>query len=191
MIKLYYTPRSHFARKVRILLDAWKHPVELFDVGNVASSEAFGGNPLMKVPALVDGETTMWESDHIATYLVRKLDPHDTYDVLTRDVDTLNARAALNGIMNAEVSVILARRTGIDTGQYTRFTKILESIHRSLQWLEESAVFPTKPSYLGFHLVCVLDHLRLYELVELDYPRLTKIANQLSSLPYVAKSAPS
>ena len=36
MMKLYYTPRSHFARKVRILAAALKLDFELIDVGNVA-----------------------------------------------------------------------------------------------------------------------------------------------------------
>ena len=43
-MKLYFTPRLHFSRKVRILLDAWKVEVELLDVGNVgrSSGDAFG-----------------------------------------------------------------------------------------------------------------------------------------------------
>jgi len=70
-MKLYFTPRSHFSRKVRILLHAWKLEVELIDVGNVGatSSHAFGPNPLMKVPTLLDGGPSIFDSDHIAQYL--------------------------------------------------------------------------------------------------------------------------
>src|SRR5688572_19364517 len=100
-MKLYFTPRSHFSRKVRILVDAWKLEVELLDVGNVASmgSEAFGPNPLMKVPTLVDGSSSIIDSDHIAQYLVRRHDPQDAFGVLTNDVELLNARAIMNGVM--------------------------------------------------------------------------------------------
>ena len=66
-MKLTYTPKSHFARKVRILLDAWGAAVDLVDVGNVAeSANIFAGNPLMMVPALTDGEVTVFEPEMTA-----------------------------------------------------------------------------------------------------------------------------
>lgn len=192
-MKLYFTPRSHFSRKVRILLSAFGAPVELIDAGNVAerSPEAFGPNPLMKVPTLVDGETVVFDSDHIATYLTERLDPSDSFAVLSRDVATLNARAIMNGVMAAEVELILAQRTGIDIGAHRRFDKIFASIRRSLEWLEERRdIVPLEPSYLGFHLVCMWDHLALYDLVELPYPALSERVARISSIPYVASSAP-
>ena len=47
-MKLYFTPRSHFSRKVRMLLQAWRLEVELIDVGNVVatSSISAGGAQL-------------------------------------------------------------------------------------------------------------------------------------------------
>ncbi|ATH09113.1 hypothetical protein BIY24_14520 [Halobacteriovorax marinus] len=38
-MKLYATPRSHFSRKVRILLELYSIPYEFIDVGNVADSD--------------------------------------------------------------------------------------------------------------------------------------------------------
>jgi glutathione S-transferase len=192
-MKLHYTPRSHFSRKVRILLDAWQVPVELIDAGNVGdmAPEAFGPNPLMKVPALIDGDRSILDSDHIARYLVRRHDPLDTFAVLTEEVPLLNARAVMNGVMAAEVEVLLARRAGLDTTGLRRFDKILDSIRRGLDWLEtHAAVVPQAPSYAGFHLTCLWDHLTLYGLVPLAHPRLQAHATRLSQLPYVAASAP-
>lgn len=192
-MKLYFTPRSHFSRKVRILLDAWSLQVETIDVGNVAaaSAEAFGPNPLMKVPTLIDGDRSIFDSDHIARYLVRQHDPSDSFGVLLEDVDLLNARAVMNGVMAAEVELILARRTGLDTTTHRRFDKSLESIGAGLGWLETHAqVFPQRPSYAGFHLTCVWDHLTLYRVVDLEYDRLREHVARLSALPYVAASAP-
>lgn len=192
-MKLYFTPRSHFSRKVRILLEAWAMDAELIDVGNVASmsDDAFGPNPLMKVPTLIDGSSSIIDSDHIAQYLVRRHDPRDAFQVLTNDVELLNARAVMNGLMAAEVEVILARRTGTDTSEHRRFDKIIESIRRGLDWLEDHATaIPEHPSYAGFHLTCLWDHLALYGIVELQHPKLGEHVARISSLPYVAATVP-
>lgn len=192
-MKLYYTPRSHFSRKVRILLDAINVQVDLIDVGNVANalSEAFGPNPLMKVPTLIDGDQIIFESDHIAQYIVRKYDPHDRFRVLTHDVYDLNARAVMNGIMATEVELILAARTGIDTQIHLRYNKMRKLISDGLAWLDARAIpFPGQPSYLTFHLVSMWDHLKLYDSVPLNYPKLNSCVTHFSSLSYVAASLP-
>jgi glutathione S-transferase len=191
-MQLIYTPRSHFSRKVRILLAALGLEAELVDAGNVAGSEpaAFGPNPLLKVPTLIDEGRVVFDSDHIAAYLVRTHDPADRYRVLTDDVETANARAVLNGIMALEVELILAARTGLDT-DHARFAKMRASIERGLGWLEAgSGVFDGDPSYLGFHLAALWDHVALYRLVDLDYPRLRSRVDAYSALPFVAASRP-
>jgi len=190
-MKLYFTPRSHFSRKVRILIAAWSLDVELVDAGNVAEQEAFGGHPLMTVPSLsLDGET-IFEADHIAQVLTRRFDPDDRFAVLTTDPGQLNWRAVLNGIMAAEVELILAQRTGVDTS-HPRFVKKRRAIERGLDWLEAQAdLCPPEPSYGGFHLVCMWDHVGLYEVVERRHPRLKELATQLSAHDYVAASNPS
>lgn len=193
MLKLFYTPKSHFSRKVRILSDALNLEIDLIDIGNVAdnSVELFGENPLMKVPTLVDEEIAVFDSDHIAKYIVAKFDPSDRFDVLTRDVQTLNARSIMNGVMSAEVELILAQRTGIDTTKYQRFTKIKDSIVNGLSWLEDNAdIFSTEPSYLGFHLVVMHDHLAHYEFASPECPKLEQKIRQLSSIEFIKQSAP-
>ena len=149
-MKLCYTPRSHFSRKVRILLDAWGIAVDLIDAGNVAESnaDAFADNPLLRVPALVDEDTWIVDSDHIARYLTVRHDPDDRFSVLADDVNTLNLRAIMNGVMANEVEVILAQRTGIDIGAHQRFAKLTQAIVNGLDWLEANASqIPNRPCY--------------------------------------------
>lgn len=192
-MRLFYTPRSHFSRKVRILLDAWSCRVELVDVGNVADADAaaFAGHPLMKVPTLVDDGVWVIDSDHIARYLTKAVDPQDRFDVLADDVSTLNQRAVMNGIMSAEVEVILAARTGIDVHAHGRFHKLLQSMTNGLEWLDRRVdALPTEPTYIGFHAVCLWDHLALYGLVPLPYDRLHSYVRRISKAPFVAQSAP-
>lgn len=193
MLKLYYTPKSHFSRKVRILADALKIDLELIDVGNVAelSTEIFGSNPLMKVPTLIDHQRVVFDSDHIAQYLVQRFDSGDQFGVITSDVMTLNTRSVMNGVMSSEVELILAARTGIDTKAYSRYAKITGSITKGLEWLEAHVdVFPAPPSYLGFHLVAMWDHLVLYDCVPLEYPQLSDTVKRLSEFEYVLVSVP-
>lgn len=194
-MKLYATPMSHFSRKVRILLDLYKVPYELVDVGNVAEGDlaTFASNPLMKVPVLVDGDTWLIESDHIAHHLARVLDPQDRYRVRASALEDLNFRAVLNGIMADEVRVILARRTGVPTAQFQFFADALESIENGLRWLEAAAArFDTaSPGYREFHLVCMFQHVDWYELVPLEYPRLRAIVDEvLRKVPELARTAP-
>jgi glutathione S-transferase len=193
-MQLLYTPRSHYSRKVRLVLGALGLEATLVDVGNAAVAQAavFGPNPLMKVPTLVDDDCVVFDSDHIAQYLVHRYDPDDRLGVLDGRAATLNARAVMNGAMAAEVELILAARTGIDTTAHARFDKLRAVIDRALAWLEaNAAVFPETPSYLGFHLVSLWDHLALYDLRPLAaYPRLQTLAAHLDARPAIAASRP-
>jgi len=188
-MKLYYTPRSHYSRKVRILMGGLGLDAELIDVGDVSSHvpDQFGLNPLMKVPTLHHGDTVLFESDHIAQYLVRTFDPEDRFKVLTTDTETLNARAVMNGIMAAEVEFILSKRTGMDVEAYLRFQKLNAVIRDGVQWLEDHAsLFTGEPSYADFHLVSMTKHLRYYDLIPFEFPTLTKRVNTIARIDYVA-----
>ena len=190
-MKLFYTPRSHFARKVRILAAALDVDLDLVDVGNVGDSEDFADNPLMAVPAVVDGDRSIIDSDHIASYIAGD---DDAFKVRTRDAQHLNARAVMNGVMSAEVEVLLARRSGIDVDKYARFEKKRETIRHGLGWLEErAAIFDGPPHYAHFHLVAMWDHIMLHHetlQVDLDHPALRANTGRTNALDFVVQSRP-
>jgi glutathione S-transferase len=149
-MRLYYTPRSHYSRKVRMLMGGLHLATELVNVGNVAESNSalFGENPLMKVPTLVDGDKTIFDSDNIAQYLVRTYDRKDTFQVLTTKIDELNARSVMNGVMAAEVELIMAERTGKPFVDSTRCGTLffLDSDGSRRTWM----YFPTNRRILVF-----------------------------------------
>lgn len=192
--QLFFTPKSHFARKVRILALAWEVKLDYIDIGNVGQNSkiCFGNNPLMKVPTLVDGKKVVFDSDHIAQYMTSKYDPTDVYQVLTRDTELMNLRCIMNGIMAAEVEILLARRSGIATHGLARYDKLLSSMETGLQWLEDHiALFPDERSYACFHLVCMWDHIALYDVVSLKpYPKLAALVARVSLFPFVRNTAP-
>ena len=193
-MKLYATPLSHFARKVRVLLDLYTVPYEMIHVGNVAeiNMDALGDNPLMQVPVLVDDQTWLIDSDHIAEYIVKKFDPDDRYKVFITDPFDLNARAIMNGIMDNEVKIVLAQRTELPTEKYVYFDKARQSIDNALQWLEQNSkqFSPQNPGYREIHLVCLWQHLSYYEMVPLNYPQLQNLVAQLAESPPLIKTAP-
>lgn len=188
-MQLYYTRHSHFSRKVRILLEGLGIPVELVNSGDTAGMDParFGHSPLRRVPVLKDGDTLVFDSDVIAGHLVRTHDPADRFRVLRHDLPTLNARSVLNGVMGAEVELILAARTGLDTSGLLRFEKARQVIAAGLEWLEGQAhLFAGEPDYLGFHLVCMWEHLhRFGHLPRLTLPRLARHAERIGELPMV------
>lgn len=193
-MKLFATPKSHFSRKVRLLLDHLELPYELVDVGNVAHGaiSQFQGNPVMSVPVLEDGDQWMIESDHIASYLARSYGRDDRYAVLTESTDLLNARAVMNGIMANEVKLILSERTGLDPTHHAYFQKAKTSMIKSLEWLEQRAALlnADQAAYLDFHFISMWDHLNTYGLLPLPYPQLEKAAVALGSSQRIRMSAP-
>lgn len=168
-VKLVGTPLSHFARKVRVLLDLYQQPYAFEDIGNVAFTKLpsdAGGNPMLRVPVLHIGDDMLIESDHIASYLVDRLDAdHDRYEVLSRKLSDLNVRAIINGVMNEEVKLIVAGRHQLETEGVTYFEKSRASMQHGLQWLEQHhrLFLPEpQPKYRDLHLVCLWDHLAYY-----------------------------
>ncbi|MEM6746844.1 MAG: glutathione S-transferase family protein [Pseudomonadota bacterium] len=193
MIRLVATPRSHFSRKIRLLMDHLGIPYTIDDVGNVADDQlsAFSDNPALSVPTLIDRDVVVFESDHIASYLVRTYDPNDSFSVLTADTLALNARAILNAIMTSEVKLILAQRTGLNTEGVPYFQKAEKVIREGLLWLEQQAdLFFGGPSYAHFHLVSMWDHLVLFGPPRPETPRLEAIIAKLHKRLLIVQSAP-
>ncbi len=194
-MKLYATQLSHFSRKVRVLLDLYSVPYEIIDAGNVAESnvEAFGNNPVMKVPTLVDGSDWLIESDHIANYIVDKFDSSDRYEVKLRTVLDMNIRAILNEVMAEEVKIVLGKRTKIPIEQYSFFDKALLSIEKGLEWLNQNfpAVDQGAIKYRDIHLVCLCQHLAYNKIVSLDrYEHLNACVATVANTPEIQKTSP-
>lgn len=76
MIQLLGRATSANVQKVIFLLEELHLPYERKDYGrqfeNTATPEYVAMNPMKKVPTLVDGETTVWQSNTILRYLASK-----------------------------------------------------------------------------------------------------------------------
>ena len=193
-MKLYATPLSHFSRKIRILLAElgipfeWVRPPGVMD----AVSKDYGDNPLLRIPTLVDGDHTLIESDHVARYIVAKHDPRDWFGVNSVEVDALNRLAVANGVMANEVTIILAKRGGLDITGAVYFAKLLTAIEQGMAWLD-ARIAPDAPfDYRDIALICMWQHVEHYGLVAaLDrYPRIATRVAMFADRPSVATTSP-
>lgn len=192
-MKLYSTPLSHFSRKVRIIADLLNLKMDYQDIGNVAEIgiEKFAGNPLMGVPVLIDNDVWMIDSDNITSHLVRKYDHLDTYKVLSTNINDLNIRAVLNGIMSNEVRLIMGKRTGIAIDEYPYFQKAKLSIMESLKWIEDRLqLFQSEQLLFNqIHLVCAVDHLDYFGLVDISgFQEILKLVKAINTDSRIFKS---
>lgn len=194
--RLYGTPLSHFTRKIRILLAELGVAFDFVRGTSVlaTTSASYGDNPLLRVPALVDGDDTVIESDHIARYLVGKYDPADRFAVRSERVADLNHLAVVNGIMDNEVVLILAKRGGFtDLESVAYFRKLAAAIDSGLAWLDahtdpDDATF----DYGDIVTICMWQHVVHYEMVQgLDvHRRVAARVARFAERPSVAGTAP-
>lgn len=187
--KLYGTPRSHFTRIVRIACHELGLDVEWIDVGNVGTAQPFGGNPLMQVPVLVDGERTVWDSHNICRYLVERQGA-DPLGIESLDWAGRNLVSVIHGVMSAEVRLILAERCGMDTTGGV-FDKARETIRAGLGWIDERIEGEAGLTYPAVCTVAMWDHLLLYgNAARGDAPRIERVVERLGEHASVARTRP-
>ena len=196
---LHLTPQSHFSRKVRIVLAELGLEYECAyapDLLSRAPSD-FGGNPILRVPVLEDGEEWVVESDAITRYLLETYDGgRDRFHYFGMTPPQRNALSILSAIMGAEVELILSQRSGIgaDEGRLY-FARYRGVIRHGLSWIEEHAAAlwpPADFSYLDVALICMWDHLR-YNMVADGLEACSWIAGRTAKFrmrPSVAATSP-
>jgi glutathione S-transferase len=163
---------------------------------NVLGTEVatYGDNPLMRVPTLEHAGETIFGSDHIARYVVGAFDPADRFGVASARVRDLNRLAVVNGIMDNEVVLILAKRGGLaDLESVAYFRKLATAIDAGLAWLDghtdpDAASF----DYADITTVCMWQHVTHYGIAKgLDrYPRIASRVARFSERPSVAGTTP-
>ncbi len=189
-LRLFGTPRSHFTRIVRIVGLELGVPLESVDVGNVGRAEAFGGNPLMKVPALVDGAISIWGSANICRYLVQKAG-RDPLRVCALDWAQTDLVYVIEGVMSAGVQLILAARAGLEP-QGGPFDKVRATIVAGLGFIDQHLVAGSALDYTHVCAVAMWDHLLLYELASVEQgPAVDAIARRFAERPSIAGTRPS
>jgi glutathione S-transferase len=193
-VKLYGTPLSHFTRKLRILFAELEIDFELVRTPGVLApgADAYGNNPLMRVPTLVDGNVTLIESDHIARHVVSKRDPGDRFRVRSEDARDLNRLAITNGIMANEVVLILAKRGGLeDVDNVAYFRKLRSAIDGGLAWLDANVDLDAQLDYADIAMISMWQHVLHYGFASADqHGRIAARVARFAERPSVASTTP-
>jgi glutathione S-transferase len=175
MLTLLHTLGSPFARKVRIVLEekgleyekdiqsASKRPLEIFSAQN----------PSLTIPVLIDGETTIFESNLIVEYLLTTYPGNAPGSpkpplaaTLTRpdhrweDAKTL---AVLESMANTMVNMRFYSASGVDVKDVAYGRRQQRRFNACLDWLEKRATaegfIPGVFSLQDIGLICPLGYL--------------------------------
>ena len=185
MIKFYFTKRSPFARKVKILLSELRSPHDPVEIiPDLQSSSLFGEEyeklvPSLKVPAIETDGNIIFESNAVMTYLyqTRVSDGEDGAEIpLAPSVirpekvweDTM-ILTTIDTILDSVVNVVLMGRSGTEPEGHPYLSRQLARAHSCLDWLEIRAsangFWPGFFSVADINLICMLQYLQSNNLV--------------------------
>ena len=140
-MKLYYSEASPYARKVRVLLCELEllDSCELIPTNPLEQSELLANaNPLVKVPCLVVGEQSLFDSDVICDYLLTETDNPFHLAIDTKDWSSKVLYACANGLLDVAVDrrKELALRSDTSPSEYW-LARYQQAINHSLSFLEQ------------------------------------------------------
>jgi glutathione S-transferase len=196
-MQLYGTPPSHFTRKARVLLQELGLPYEFVKLEKIleTGAEKFASNPLHLFPVLVHGEERIFDSDAICEYLIERFGKERGWpsffpstDHKTKDRQRM---VIINGGMSAGVSVIRARRSGLeDWSKHAYLRQEKEAITGALNWLERDlngreSYYPGQFTMLDIALQCFLEWAEFREMCDRwqDLPGLTNFMRSHANRP--------
>lgn len=204
-MRLYGTPPSHFTRKVRVVLQELKVPYEfvvlekLLEVGE----EKFAGNPLHLFPVLEDGTQRLFDSSLICEYLLERYGQGKELASFLPPVENKvrdqKRLVVMNGAMSAGVTLIRAKRSGIEnTNDYSFFRQEKAALAGAFRWLERElgsaeSFYPGRLTMLDINLQCLLEWAVFRELniPEAETPNLVRFRDAFATRPSFRDTHPS
>jgi glutathione S-transferase len=211
MIRLYFTPNSPYARKVRIVLaeKGIEFKPEVPAVAPSGSGQFFpksyeAMNPNLRIPLLEDNGLRLWESGLILDYLLKnypkqtaKADPPFAGS-LTRPERHWQDMLILNTIetlLDSGINVFQFIRGGLQPDQVPYLRREAERAQSELDWLETQITadgfWPGTFSALDSNLICTLAWLDLRNPVPWrGRPRLEAFMDRHGARPSVQTTRP-
>jgi glutathione S-transferase len=144
-MKLYCSHNSPYARKVRVVLAELGIAYEpiLTDVNHLPPDYA-RANPNLRIPCLLDGERTLFESNVIVDYLLGRGSapagpPPPLARTMTRPSHDLEERlvlATIDTLLDSGLNLFVLSRDGIRPEQSGTLRRELRRMQAELDWLE-------------------------------------------------------
>lgn len=132
---LYGSHPSPYVRRVRMLLEGTDYQFATVDVYNDEGRHAYEAvTPIKKMPVLVDGELTIFDSHVICEHLRRKLGMPEF------SIEQLNLVSAVDSVNDSLIVLFMAGRSGLEVSEQTLIFQLqMERIPSSLAWLNKQA----------------------------------------------------
>lgn len=109
---LYGSETSPFVRRIRMLLETIPYDFRLLNIFETEDALTLNRiNPVNQIPVLTDGGTTIWDSRQIFNYVNARHKLHEM------SWETENTLTAIDGAMNAGVTLLLMKRSGMNTDE--------------------------------------------------------------------------
>lgn len=189
-MKLYGSLTSPYVRRLRVWMADIDH--EFINL-NIFSPEGrrflVDSNPTMKIPMLVDGDNTVFDSGVIQRYVAKKL------DLPPLSWEQENTISIINAANDSLVELLLCQRSGLETDSGAMFFKLQhDRIGTVLAVLEQQVDGPLNEAwtYDAVCLFCLIDWIEFRSLWDLNpYPRLRAFAAANREREICRDSAPS
>lgn len=168
---LYGSLPSPYVRRIRMLMDGMDYQFEAVDIYNDEKRAEYAEvSPIKKLPVLVDGDQTVFDSHVICEYLRRK------EGMPEQPIDEQNLIAAVDGVNDSLIVLFMGKRSGLEVSEDTLIFKLqLGRIPDTLAWLEKQA---EQGAFAEWHmatiaLISLLDWAEFRELYDFSaYPAL-------------------
>ncbi len=189
-MKLVGSSMSPYVRRLRLFLEGKAFEFINLNIYSPEGREALASyTPAMKIPVLVDGEQTIYDSRAIHRYLVSTHFPETPMNWHQENLLSL-----IDAANDSYVILLLSKRSGIDTDADMLIANLQkERIERTLQLLEQSVADGDFADwhYPAMCLFCLLDWISFRELEDLSrYTALHSFHQQHLTSPGVSNSDP-
>ncbi len=189
-MKLVGSSMSPYVRRLRLFLEGKAFEFINLNIYSPEGREALARyTPAMKIPVLVDGEQTIYDSRAIHRYLVSTHFPETPMSWHQENLLSL-----IDAANDSYVILLLSKRSGIDTDADMLIANLQkERIERTLQLLEKSVASGELAdwNYPAMCLFCLLDWISFRELEDLSrYAALNTFHQQHLTSPGVNDSDP-
>lgn len=187
-MKLIGSTTSPYVRRIRILLDEEPYEFINLDIYGEGRDELRKTNPALKIPVLEENGQEIYDSRIIARYLSAK----QGRDPLTWDQQ--NQMTMIDGANDSAVTLLLSKRSGIDTDQDLMFWNIqrerIMMTLRTLAAMVDDGQFE-EWNYPAICLYCMVDWLDFRDLVDWSgVESLLSFRDSCKSRPWVESTDP-
>ncbi|MBI3992853.1 MAG: glutathione S-transferase family protein [Candidatus Lambdaproteobacteria bacterium] len=206
MLKLYMGKFSPYARKVRILIAEKELPTEEVRINtNEDPGDYARINPNLRIPALQDGQLTLFESNLILDYLLTTYPDNPLsqprpplapalFRKQQRWAD-MTVLVTVETMLNSGINVLQMKRSGVEPEQAPYLQKELKRIQHDLDWLEQRATregfAPGLFSIQDLNLMCALQWFDFRNICTWrGRPNLEAVVKRFAERPSIASTAP-